>query len=226
MSWLITPSQPVPLDPYRSNVSLLLHGDGANGSTTITDNSPTPKTVTAAGNAQISTAQSKFGSSSVRFFGGRLVAPVIDLRSDFTLETWAYADNPSGGVRAVAGNWKNEQLLLVQSGANLELYWFPFSAGSPLITSAGLVAGQWQHLACTRQGTTFRVFISGSVVGTATNSQTASASTASFLVGSYPAADGSSTGPYSGHLDDFRLTVGIARYTANFTPPAAAFPDI
>jgi hypothetical protein len=58
-----------PTDPYFSNVSLLLHGDGANGSTTIVDSSPSPKTVTAVGNAQISTAQSKFGGSSLAFDG-------------------------------------------------------------------------------------------------------------------------------------------------------------
>jgi hypothetical protein len=48
-------------DPYYGNVSLLLYGNGTNGSTTIIDSSPSPKTVTAFGNAQISTAQSKFG---------------------------------------------------------------------------------------------------------------------------------------------------------------------
>jgi hypothetical protein len=69
MSWLITPGQPVPVDLNRSNVSLLLHGNGTNGSTTITDNSPSPKTVTAVGNAQISTAQSKYGGGSIAFDG-------------------------------------------------------------------------------------------------------------------------------------------------------------
>jgi hypothetical protein len=43
MSWLITGSQPVPVDPVFNNVSLLLHGNGTNGSTTITDNSPSAK---------------------------------------------------------------------------------------------------------------------------------------------------------------------------------------
>jgi hypothetical protein len=58
-----------PVDEYYDNVSLLLYGNGTNGSTTITDNSPSPKTVTAVGNAQISTAQSKFGGASIAFDG-------------------------------------------------------------------------------------------------------------------------------------------------------------
>jgi hypothetical protein len=47
--------QPVPNDPNFAFNSLLLHGDGTNGSTVITDSSGSPKTVTAVGNAQIST---------------------------------------------------------------------------------------------------------------------------------------------------------------------------
>ena len=58
-----------PPDPDFANVSLLLHGDGTNGSTTIVDSSSSSKTVTAVGDAQISTAQSKFGGSSIYFDG-------------------------------------------------------------------------------------------------------------------------------------------------------------
>jgi hypothetical protein len=84
-----------PTDPYFSNVSLLLHGDGTNGSTTIVDSSASPKTLTAFGNAQISTAQSKFGGSSIAFDGTGdylSISSSNDLTlgtSDFTLETWA-----------------------------------------------------------------------------------------------------------------------------------------
>jgi hypothetical protein len=54
---VLAKGQPVPVDLQGfGSVSLLLHGDGTNGSTVITDSSGSPKTVTAVGNAQISTA--------------------------------------------------------------------------------------------------------------------------------------------------------------------------
>jgi hypothetical protein len=61
--------QSIPDDPNYASVSLLLHMDGTNGSTVFTDLSPVPKVVTRFGDAQISTAQSKFGGSSAYFDG-------------------------------------------------------------------------------------------------------------------------------------------------------------
>jgi hypothetical protein len=90
-----------PTDPNFADVSLLLHGDGANGSTTIIDSSPTPKTVTAFGNAQISTAQSKFGGASIALDGTGDYASTgnsSDLlmgSAVFTIECWFYP-NVSG----------------------------------------------------------------------------------------------------------------------------------
>jgi hypothetical protein len=71
---VLAKGQPVPNDPNFAFNSLLLHGDGTNGSTVITDSSGSPKTVTAFGNAQISTAiADPFGNSTgVIAFDGTL----------------------------------------------------------------------------------------------------------------------------------------------------------
>jgi hypothetical protein len=90
-------------DRNFSNVSLLLHGDGTNGSTTIIDSSPSPKTVTAVGNAQISTAQSKFGGASLLFDGsgdGAIISTGLNdftmTSNTYTLEAWARPAATSG----------------------------------------------------------------------------------------------------------------------------------
>ena len=64
LKWL---SSYAPVDEEFDKVSLLLHGDGTNGSTTIVDSSSNVNSVTANNGAQISTTQSKFGGSSIEF---------------------------------------------------------------------------------------------------------------------------------------------------------------
>ncbi|MEL0120796.1 MAG: LamG domain-containing protein, partial [Opitutae bacterium] len=76
-------------DQYFYSTSLLLKGDGTNGSTTIVDSSPSPKTVTAVGNAQISTAQSKFGGSSIKLSeAGNTGHVFVDQTPAFGTEDW------------------------------------------------------------------------------------------------------------------------------------------
>jgi hypothetical protein len=220
--------QPVPNDPNFAFNSLLLHGNGTNGSTVITDSSGSPKTVTVVADAKISTAQSKFGGSSIAFdgTGDRLNCPIIDFQVDkFTIETWAYL-NSTSGFRVIAGNWKNEQCIFSQDGVNLQFYWAPFNVGATLLAASGLVANQWQHLVVSKDGSTFRLFINGVLVNTATSAQSIPPSTTNFLIGTYPDVNGLPTGNnYNGYLDDFRITLGVARYTSNFTPPTLPFPD-
>jgi hypothetical protein len=76
-------------DPYINNVVLFLKGDGTNGSTAVVDSSPTPKTINRINNPVISTAQSKYGGSSIYFDGSsRLEIPGSFLSSaSWTVET-------------------------------------------------------------------------------------------------------------------------------------------
>ena len=96
-----------PVDEEFGNVSLLLHGDGTNGSTTIVDSSSSTKAVTAFGDAQISTAQSKFGGASIAFDGNGdyLTIPPsakFEFGTDpFTVEFWIYPTTSTAG-RAVS----------------------------------------------------------------------------------------------------------------------------
>ena len=244
MSWVITGSEKTPVDPQFGSVSLLLHGDGTNGSTTITDSSPSAKTATLVGDAQISTAQSKFGGSSIVF---DKVADRITYASstdfafgtgDFTIESWIYSRDVSGsGIRAIcqisttAGGLSASYTggVYLQQGQNgggaiANGGIFAVIGGLSFVGSPGstvvLFANQWQHVALTRSGATCRLFVDGAEVGNLTNSNNLTA-TNLVVGGGY-----STVYLYDGYIDEFRITKGVARYTANFTPPTAPFPDI
>jgi hypothetical protein len=227
-------------DTNIREVSLLLHGNGTNGSTTITDSSLTPKTVTAVGNAQISTAQSKFGGSSIAFdkVVDRLtLAASSDFAfgtGDFTIEFWAYSRDVSSTTQRAFF-----QISLVAGGLNpsyvdsILIYQGAGAGGGNL--NGGLIAvvnnafvgsntavlstNTWFYVALTRASGTMRLFFNGSLHATAANTSNL---TASNLVvgGGYDTSF-----LYDGYIDDLRITKGVARYTSNFTPPTAPFPD-
>ena len=62
-----SPSPSGPTDPNFSDVSLLLNGDGTNGSTSFPDLSSNGRTVTAVGDTQVNTSVKKFGTGSIKF---------------------------------------------------------------------------------------------------------------------------------------------------------------
>lgn len=226
-------------DPYFSNVSLLLHGDGTNGSKTFLDSSINKFNITPYGNAQISTAQSKFGGASMYFdgTGDYLGLPSSSKfatgTSDFTLECWYYPVSKATQYPRIfqvgtsfwitSDNWA---LLDRHDSAPTKFSWACYNLGgnSLLLTSTTTVTNNvWYHIALTRSGSTFRLFINGTLESTYTNSGavTTNASTGAWV------ASAAGTGDSTAHayIDDLRFTKGVARYTDNFTPPTRAFPD-
>lgn len=218
-------------ETYYDNVSLLLHGDGINGSTTIIDSSLTPKTVTAAGNAKISTAQSKFGGSSILFDGNGdyLSTSALGLVStDFTIEFWIYLTAGGPANQVVCTSYKSpiqlNTFIIARTSTNVITFQDPFGAGS--VTSS-LTAGTWHHIACTyiSSSRAFKIFANG--VGSPSSTGTAiTAQWSSFFVGGSPGDNNIGTWWLNGYIDDLRITKGVARYTSNFTPPTAPFPPV
>ena len=224
-----------PVDEEFGNVSLLLHGDGTNGSTTIVDSSSSPKTVTAVGDAQISTAQSKFGGSSIAFDGngdylGLPAVPDFAFGTgNFTVETWVYISSyapidgyalidtiPIGGL----GSRTNAFVWIITTSGKLDV----FSDGGFRGLSTSIVPlSQWVHLALVRNGTTWQYYINGVKDGTEYTYSRDLSLAQGALIGRI--GDGN-TYFFNGYIDDVRITKGVARYTANFTPPTAPFPDI
>lgn len=211
-------------DPYWNNVSLLLHGDGANGSTTVID-STGKNTLTCYGSAQISTAQSKFGVSSLAFDGsGDYISTAANSSltmgsGDFTVEFFFYATTTA-----------NTYLFALAPTSNItDSYTSVISVGKSTTNNLQLIlngdagwtsnnvwnSSAWNHIAIVRSGSTAKLFCNGVVVISVTNST-------NFAHTYLHLGAGLNTSSLC-NLDEFRITKGIARYTANFTPPSAPF---
>jgi hypothetical protein len=230
----------IPLDASYSSVSLLLHGDGPNGSTTITDNSPSPKTVTAVGNAQISTAQSKFGGTSIAFDGTGDYLTVPDGAAfeygsgNFTAEAWVYpVASPNQPI--IIGQWDGvgggtglSWVITLSNNSSRNLRFLLSTDGSGVVTdsvsSSPLTLNAWSHVALVRSGDVFTAYLNGTSAVSYTISAGASLFNATNVI--TVGASSMASQPFNGYIDDIRITKGVARYTANFTPPAAPFPDI
>lgn len=203
-------------DIYFNDVSLLLHCDGTNGSTTFTDSSNNGLTVTANGNAQISTAQSKFGGASGAFDGTSdsltVTIPAIGT-SDVTIECWFYCTLTSVNVQRLFGGFGG--YMGINPSTNYLV--FNYNSVDRILSSSPIVFNTWNHVALSREGSTSRLFLNGVSIGTVADTQ---AYSGNMLIGGSIAIDF-----FFGYIDDIRVTQGVARYTSNFTPPTAAFPE-
>jgi len=231
-----------PDDPYETSVVLLLGGDGPNGSTAIIDSSPSAKTVIASGNAAISTAQSKYGGASIAFdgSGGYLGASSADFdcgTGPWTIEGFIRYAGTANAYPAVVTN-RNGTWSSGAATINIDHAWdvgklgvscYSHATGANTLTGATtLTLDTWYHFAVVRDGTSLKLYLNGSQDGSAT----VSASLAfNWNAGSGFAVGGGNwdgaSGYFAGYIDELRVTKGVARYTSNFTPPAAAFqPDL
>jgi len=221
----------VAADPYYNNVSLLLHGDGTNGSTTIVDSSPSPKTVTAFGDAQISTAiADPFGNNTgvIAFDGGGDYLSVPDstdwdVSGDYTIEFWA--NHGLSGVSYTKG-YLGTNSISGTSGFAIGHYVGDLfiRTASSLVSSTGapITSSVWNHIAIVWGSSTLKGYVNGTEVLSTTAYTTSTA--VPLIIGNFNNLDADRY--YNGYIDDLRITKGIARYTANFTPPTAPFPEV
>ena len=227
---LIWPGQ---YDSYFSSVSLLLNMDGSNGSTVFTDSSSSAVTFTANGNAQISTTQSKFGGASGYFDGTgdsistTTMTPFQFGTGDFTVECWVYITS-IGTYNAIidtrsSGSFDNLTFGVwnAYNAGTLRLDHVSSYSGARLTGSSTSVSlNTWTHIAWTRSGSTIACFVDGvKDATTVTNSGSLDSSGSTAYIGQVIDPN-----YLTGYIDDLRITKGVARYTANFTPPTAAFP--
>ena len=218
-------SYPAKQDPFVNNVSLMLSMDGANGSTTFTDSSANALSVTAFGNVQISTSQTKYGGASAYFDGDgdyltATSGSLFQFPGDFTVEFWVYStDTSASSLRGMFDTRSSQSstsgIMLRENGFGYLVY----GNGTTLISVGNVRSpNTWTHLALVRSGSTISLYINGTaLVFTATDST--NYSDGQCLISGFVDTKASPYG-FLGYIDDFRITK-VARYTANFTPPTA-----
>jgi len=186
------------------------------------------------GNTQISTTQKKFGSASLYFDGtGDYLSAasnhIFDINKDFTIELWAYFNTLSGTQIMVARQGTVGGDGLFQFRANGSTLEFVICAnGSTSVTTVTtgsiLTTTTWTHLAVTRSGSTIRLFVNGTLSQTGTSGVSATSTTRPLTVGCLN--DFTPSYFTNAYIDDLRITKGVARYTASFTPPTSAYEDL
>lgn len=224
---------PIPvIDPYFGAVSLLLHMNGANASTTFPDHSYNALAVTANGNAQISTAQSKFGGASAAFdgTGDYLSVPsstALDFQSgDYTIETWVRLNSIGGSAQTILNRYQTWtsalafSLYLQSTGA---IRYMAGNSAPVLLTSVSTItANAWHHIAVSCANGTTRLFVNGQLEAS-TSAVAAISSSAVLRLGAN--LESTPVEFLNGYIDELRITKGIARYTSTFTPPTTQFPN-
>lgn len=222
-------------DPDFANVSLLMHFDGADESTTFTEE--TGKTASVFGDAQIDTAVSKFGGASGLFDGsGDYISFGKDAgfefgSGDFTIEMWVNIDSITATQALV---YYGQPGATASTGYAFSLAQAASSSGNGLVfTSNNNVGGQantisnddltintWQFIQVARDSGTLKIYLDGTEIASGLDPITHNVTAGHELLiarrGTF------SISYYAGHIDDARITKGVAR--AN-TVPTSAFPN-
>ena len=209
-------------------LSLLLHMDGNDQSTTFLDSSTNNFTVTTVGNAKISTAQSRFGGASGLFgpnTGYLSVAPTTALQFPglFTIELWV---NPSTtGDMVLLSSSTDENVQIFRLNEDGYSGWLScYINGTQLFKqSAGITTATQQHLALCRSPSGTRLFREGTQVGATNTSWTSSFSIN--IIGAFFYRTILYAYNHNGYIDELRIIKGQALYTSNFTPPTSPFSN-
>jgi hypothetical protein len=215
-----------PLQPVAGTVLLL------NGTSSAVYDSSTTNNLETVGDVRLNTSVVKYGNTSISFDGTGDYLSVSSSAvnqstafgtGNFTVEFWFNATSNSGTQQLFdtrpAGTTSTAQYIaLTYLSGSLNYY---TAGAAPAIAGGTVTPGVWNHVALTRSGTSTRLFINGTQAGsTFTDSQNYLGSVNRPIL----ATDGNTpnTANFTGSISDLRITKGVARYTANFTPPVSA----
>ena len=176
------------------------------------------------GNCVLKTGIKNFGTASCDLYGStgsRVESPPSPLYNilnagKFTVEFWIYVDAYHAAYSDIVGvfNGVSAGWLIYQNGTYIEAY-----INGVQLQVARPSTSTWTHIALTRDGTTTRLFKDGTSGATSTSALGADQTAYGLVFG----GDATGRNGIDAKIDEFRLTLGKARYTSNFTPPTKEF---
>ena len=195
------------------NTLLLLHGED------LTDSSIYGQTITNSG-VSVSTAQSKFGGSSLYFNGSSnlRIANILSGSMPFTIDAWIYPTKAGSNTIWSHGGSNASPV----TGGVLDYYTdnkFIYYCGGFLIQTANnYPINQWYHVAFIGDGSSIKLYVNGSLVGTHSGAYNFSNVAETF--GDNDSAPGQEN--FQGYIDELRVS-NVVRWTENFTPPTSPY---
>ena len=237
----------------QGNAGAKYYEGQATAATVLTDSGSTGHTVTKYGTASSSTSVKKFGTASWSFAGGTNTGhyhvadstdwdvqtangsnPHASPNGSYTFEFWMYQTAwPSTychmlGMGTAVQNWS----AIYQNAANKRIICGWLGNWAIDFADNKLVLNQWQHIAVVKDVANTYCYIDGVETGLHPSSAARTANvwsynstgvgTGGLIIGGGGDYSGGSNNTMNGYLDEIRIS-NVARYTANFTPPTAAF---
>jgi len=218
-----------PTDPYWSNVSFLLVGNGTNGTTTNIKDSSSNNLPVTSNNAVITTANSKYGGSSLTPTSTSVSISTPDNAglqfgtSPFTMEMWFNTSATTTYSSLISKDSPWSWLVNSTNNDGKIVYYDGALAPSLLIsTTGGYNNGVWHYVALVRAPTLLSIYVDGALVA----SKALSAGDSSGAGGTmYIASSAIGSRAYSGYMYDIRITKGVARYSGStMTVPTGPLP--
>ena len=226
-----TPSPSISADQYANYVVFLGHMNGTNNSTTFIDQ--LNHSITVDGTAKLNTTTKKYGTAAAVFDGSATCEAHCSYSTDwdfgagdFTVEYWT-------NITSTA----NSQMFGLLPGSGAYCGWVTGLTSGKVIAYASTTGGAWEvalngatsvstgtwyHVAFTRSGNTFTLWLNG------VSDATATVSGGLYVHNGDQLTIGGTTNNvsmFTGYLDDLRITKGACRYTGTFTPPTAELPN-
>lgn len=183
------------------------------------------KTVTAFGNAALSTVQEKFGTASLLLDGEGDYAKILSnadfgfATDDFTVEAF---------VRLTGIGTEQHLFDLRESSASDSAIHVSVASTDVVKVSYGsteiitgitsLTTGSWYHLAVSRSSGSTKLFVSGTQEGDTYSDSNDYGNSKPLVIG----AEYNGVNHFEGYIDEVRVS-SIARYTSNFTPTTTPF---